>query len=132
MKLLIDTQTFIWFVEDDEKLSLKIKSIMEDTNNQLMLSIACLWEITIKMNLGKIVLSGNIAAIIDKASANGFEILPIESKHLITLSTLELFHRDPFDRIMIAQAITENISIITTDNMFDLYPIKRIGGISNG
>jgi PIN domain nuclease of toxin-antitoxin system len=124
MKLLIDTQSFIWFVEDDEKLSHSVKLLMEDSNNQLVISIACLWEITIKMNLGKLILSGDIATMINKASANGFEILLIEPKHLITLSSLELFHRDPFDRIMIAQAITENISIITSDEMFEQYSVK--------
>jgi PIN domain nuclease of toxin-antitoxin system len=123
MKVLVDTQSFIWFVEDDEKLPDSIRIIMEEPDNTLFISIACLWEITIKMSLDKLKLSGNIKTIIDRTNANGFEILPIEPKHLITLSTLNFVHRDPFDRIMIAQAVTENMPVISSDSIFELYPV---------
>jgi PIN domain nuclease of toxin-antitoxin system len=124
MKVLVDTQSFIWFVEDNEKLPDSIRIIMEEPDNILFISIACLWEITIKMSLEKLKLSGNIETIIEQTNANGFEILPIEPKHLITLATLKFANRDPFDRIMIAQAITENIPVISSDSIFGLYPVK--------
>jgi PIN domain nuclease of toxin-antitoxin system len=76
------------------------------------------------MSLEKLKLSGTIDTIINKALANGFEILPIEPEHLITLSTLTFFHRDPFDRLMIAQAITEDIPLVSSDRIFELYPVK--------
>jgi PIN domain nuclease of toxin-antitoxin system len=125
-KYLIDTQSFIWFVEDNEKLPAFIRTLMESDTVRLVLSIASLWEITIKMSLGKLVLSGDIAAVIGKVADNDFEILPIEPRHLISLSMLEFIHRDPFDRIMIAQAINENIPVISSDAVFSQYPMKRI------
>jgi PIN domain nuclease of toxin-antitoxin system len=81
--------------------------MMEDVDNSLVVSIASFWEITIKMSLGKLRLSENIEILIKTALASGVEFLPIEPAHLITLSTLDFHHKDPFDRIIIAQAITE-------------------------
>ncbi|MDR0877733.1 MAG: type II toxin-antitoxin system VapC family toxin, partial [Treponema sp.] len=104
MQYLVDTQSFIWFVEDDVKLPASIRVLMENDDSQLIISIASLWEMTIKMSLGKLVLSGDIKIMTDKVIENGFTILPIEPKHLITLSTLEFIHRDPFDRIIISQS----------------------------
>jgi PIN domain nuclease of toxin-antitoxin system len=124
--LLIDTQSFIWFVEDDKQLPATIRALMNDSHYQLMISIACLWEITIKTSLSKLVLSTDIATMMSKAQANGYDFLPIKPAHLITLSTLGFIHRDPFDRIMIAQAITEDIPIVTSDNIFEQYPVKRL------
>jgi PIN domain nuclease of toxin-antitoxin system len=91
-----------------------------------MVSIASFWEITIKMSLQKLTLSGNLETLISKSVSNGFEILPVNPAHLITLSTLEFFHKDPFDRMIIAQAISENISVISSDNIFKLYPVSWI------
>jgi PIN domain nuclease of toxin-antitoxin system len=88
--------------------------------------MACLWEITIKASLSKLAISTDIATMINDAQKNGFELLAIEPVHLVTLSTLELIHRDPFDRIMIAQAITEDMPIVTSDNVFEQYPVKRL------
>jgi PIN domain nuclease of toxin-antitoxin system len=124
MKLLIDTQSFIWFCEADDKLPIPIRTVMEDTRNSLAISIASLWEITIKISLQKLKLSGNIETMITKALANGFEILPIEPAHLITLAKLDFFHKDPFDRIIIAQAITESIGLISSDSIFESYPVN--------
>jgi PIN domain nuclease of toxin-antitoxin system len=126
MKLLIDTQSFIWFFEADEQLPLRVRTMMEDAENRLAVSIASSWEITIKMSLQKLKLSGNIETLMNRAFANGFEILPIEPAHLIALSTLDFHHKDPFDRIIISRAITENISVISSDGIFSLYPVKRV------
>ena len=125
MKLLVDTQSFIWFVENDKQLPVKIKNELEDQNNTIIISIASLWEMAIKMSLGKLKLSCDIEKMIDKLYQNGFEILPILPEHIIKLSTLEYFHRDPFDRIIISQGLTENMAIVSSDEIFDDYNVKR-------
>jgi PIN domain nuclease of toxin-antitoxin system len=125
MDILIDSQSFIWFFENNSRLPFSVKIFMEGTNN-LVVSIASFWEIAIKASLGKLVIPENIAGLMDKALFKGFRILPIERNHLITLSTLELIHRDPFDRIIIAQAITENMPVVSSDDIFQQYPIHRI------
>jgi PIN domain nuclease of toxin-antitoxin system len=126
MQYLVDTQSFIWFVEDDAKLPARIRILMENADSQLIISIASLWEMTIKMSLGKLVLSGDIEVMLDKVIANGFTILPIEPKHLIILSTLDFIHRDPFDRIIISQSISDGIPIISSDDIFRQYPIGLV------
>ena len=125
MDILIDTQSFIWFFEDNPRLPASIKLYME-SGNGLVVSIASFWEITIKTNLNKLVIPGNIADVMDKAVFKGFKILPIEREHLIVLSTLELIHRDPFDRIIIAQAIAENMSLVSSDDVFMQYPVNCV------
>ena len=125
MRILIDTQAFIWFVENDNQLPSKIKLEMEDSDNSILISIASLWEMTIKMTLGKLQLGSDIEEMIDNVYRNGFEILPILPEHIIKLSTLEYFHRDPFDRIIISQGLYEKMIIVSSDQVFDNYGIKR-------
>jgi PIN domain nuclease of toxin-antitoxin system len=99
---------------------------MEDQNSHLIVSIASLWEIAIKTSIKKLALSVEFSMFIEKIHQNGFEILPIECPHLITLTTLDFPHRDPFDRIIIAQAITEKIQVISSDDIFKQYPVQWI------
>ena len=125
MRILLDTQAFIWFVENDKQLPSKIKMDLEDLDNTIIISIASLWEMTIKMTLDKLQLDCDIEAMIDKIYRNGFEILPILPDHIIKLSKLDYFHRDPFDRIIISQGLSENMVIVSSDKVFDEYGIKR-------
>jgi len=125
MRILIDTQAFIWFVEDDKQLPEEIKTKLEDLDNSIIISIASLWEMTIKMSLGKLHLGCNIQEMIDKVYQNGFEVLPILPDHIIKLSKLDYFHRDPFDRIIISQGLSENMVIVSSDKAFDEYGVKR-------
>jgi len=125
MDVLIDTQTLIWFCEDNPRLPVPIKLLMESSDN-LFISIASFWEITIKASLGKLTVCENIADVIDNALSKGFRILPIEREHLIALSTLNFIHRDPFDRIIIAQAIAENMPLVSSDDIFQQYPIDCV------
>jgi PIN domain nuclease of toxin-antitoxin system len=125
MRILIDTQAFIWFVENDKQLPSILKKELENIDNSIIISIASLWEMTIKISLDKLHLGCDIAEMIEKVHHNGFEILPILPIHIIKLSTLEYFHRDPFDRIIIAQALSENMVIVCSDKMFDGYKVKR-------
>jgi len=125
MRILVDTQAFIWFVEDDKQLPAKIKIELEDIDNSIVISIASLWEMTIKLSLGKLHIGCLIEEMIDKVYQNGFEILPILPDHIIKLSKLDYFHRDPFDRIIISQGLSENMVIVSSDKVFDEYSIKR-------
>ena len=125
MRILIDTQAFIWFVENDKQIPVKMKKYLENPENTIIVSIASLWEMTIKMSLGKLFLSCDIKEMTEKIYNNGFEILPILPEHIIKLSTLIYLHRDPFDRIIISQGLTENMPIVSSDKIFDNYGINR-------
>ncbi len=126
MKLLLDTHAFIWFVENDNQLPGKTKLKIENPNNTILISIAALWEIAIKMSLKKLDISVSIEEMINLLIQNGFEVFPILPEHIIHLSKLEFHHKDPFDRIIISQGLYNNIKIITKDEIFDKYNIKRI------
>ena len=119
MRILVDTQAFIWFVEDDKQLPAKIKIELEDIDNSIVISIASLWEMTIKLSLGKLQIGCLIEEMIEKVYQNGFEILPILPDPIIKLSKLDYFHRDPFDRIIISQGLSENMVIVSSDKVFD-------------
>jgi PIN domain nuclease of toxin-antitoxin system len=127
MKLLLDTHSFLWFVLDDPKLSTLAKSLIENRENQPLLSKASLWEIAIKQSIGKLRLSLPFTSFItQQLNLNEIQVLNIAIEHLAVVSTLPLHHRDPFDRSMIAQAMSENISILSVDSSFDAYPIQRL------
>ena len=125
MDVLIDTQALIWFCEDNPCLPISVRSFMEKGDN-LVVSMVSFWEITIKASLGKLTICENIADVIDNALSKGFKILPIEREHLIALSTLDFIHRDPFDRIIIAQAMAENMPIVSSDDVFQQYPVNCV------
>ena len=125
MDVLIDTQAFIWFFENNSRLPPSVKLFMEQDNN-LVVSIASFWEICIKASLGKLVIPENIDGLMDNALSKGFKILPIEREHLVTLSTLDAIHRDPVDRIIIAQAITDNMPLVSSDAIFQEYPVNCV------
>jgi PIN domain nuclease of toxin-antitoxin system len=124
--LLIDTQSFIWFAENDPKLPSTIRNVMEDEQYNLFISIASLWEIVIKSSLGKLHLKKDIPEIINGITQSGFSILQIIPQHLITLHSLEYIHRDPFDRIIISQAIAENMQLVSSDEIFGKYQVNLI------
>ena len=124
MDLLIDTHTLLWFYAGDSKLDQKTKNVILDTENTIYLSIAILWEIAIKVNIGKLDFKGVIIEFFAFVERNDFTILPILFQNLIVLSNLPFHHKDPFDRIIITQAITENLIIGSDDAIFKEYNIK--------
>jgi PIN domain nuclease of toxin-antitoxin system len=126
MKILLDTHIFIWFVENDDQLSLSLKQYIDNIQNEIYVSIATLWEIAIKVSLGKLEMSIDILTLIAKIEENGFVILPILPSHSLCVSKLPFHHRDPFDRMLIAQAITEQIYVISKDGSFPFYEIDLI------
>jgi len=118
MKYLIDTHTFIWYANGDSKLSTTAKEII-DSNHEKFISLASLWEMAIKVNIGKLTFTAPFEDVINKQiKINNYKILPIRKAHLFKLINLNLQHRDPFDRMMICQALVENIPIITIDKVF--------------
>ena len=126
MRILLDTHAFIWFAEDDSQLNQTIKKTIEKPTNDIFLSIASIWEMAIKMQLNKLKINKSIEEIIDLVTLNGFELVPILPDHIIKMTTLNFYHRDPFDRIIIAQGLDENFKIVSRDKIFDNYGIERI------
>jgi PIN domain nuclease of toxin-antitoxin system len=126
MDLFLDTHSLIWFLNGDEKLSDKAKSAIEDSANSKIVSIASIWEIAIKISLNKFRFSKGFKHFLDMVEDNGFEILPITFEHALELSTLEYIHRDPFDRLLIAQCKSENLVIVTKDDNIKRYNIRTI------
>lgn len=127
MILLLDTHTFIWYVTDNSRLSNQVLELMNDENNEILLSIASLWEIAIKQNLGKLRFNQPFEIFItQQLSLNDFRLLDIKISHVTVVATLPLHHRDPFDRLLIAQSVVENIPVLSADKIFDAYPIRRI------
>ena len=123
---LLDTHTLIWFIEGSDQLSQKARQEIETENTNNFVSIASLWEIAIKVSLGKIELKTSFYQINNKLSENGFEILPLTFEDTLIISTLPFHHRDPFDRIIIAQAMTNKMTIISKDGQFSLYGAKVV------
>ena len=108
MNLLLDTNAFIWFSEDDEKLGKKAKLMLEDEDNRLFISVVTFWEIAIKKSINKLEMSLSLNELYEKAIEVGFEIMPIEYEHVVLIETLPYYYKDPFDRLIISQAIKEN------------------------
>lgn len=121
MNYLLDTHTFLWFLEGNNNLSEKARISIENTENIKFISIASIWEVAIKLNLGKLKLDIKLEVLKEEILKNNFEILPLDFEHIIELSNLEEIHKDPFDRLIISQAISEKLTIISKDSNFSLY-----------
>ena len=121
MEYLLDTHTFLWFIAGSSDLSLKAKSIILNPDHKKFISIASFWEIAIKLRLEKIQLDIPFKEPKDQALRNGFQILPILFEDTLKLSSLEYHHRDPFDRIIISQALQNEFTIISKDPEFNKY-----------
>ena len=127
MRVLLDTHTFLWFLLEDPQLSPTASDVIIDPTNDIEVSPATYWEIAIKISLGKYELPEPYDIFIEREIAtNDFHILPIEPKHTAVLTTLPFHHRDPFDRLLIAQAMVEAIPILSIDTAFDSYPMTRL------
>ena len=127
MRLLLDTHTFLWFIEGSRLLSRTGRRLIEDPTNSPFLSIASLWEMAIKLSLGKLIIQQPFETLIpSQLHAAGVSVLPITFDHLVTLIALPFHHRDPFDRVLAAQATVEGVTIVSRDASFDAYPITRL------
>ena len=127
MRVLLDTHAFLWFILDDPRLCHAARAIIEDPANDVIISPASYWEIAIKIKLKKYRLPQPYESFMETQIAiNDFRILHIEPRHTALLTTMDLHHRDPFDRLMIAQAIVEQIPLLTDDSSFAPYPVQRL------
>lgn len=126
MRYLLDTQILIWFYEGNPQLSEKIINIIEEEGNSLYFSIASFWEMSIKVGNGKLALSNGLEKWLENVKNDEIEILLVQPNHILTLASLPSPHKDPFDRIIIAQAITENLTLISSDAIFKEYPVLLI------
>lgn len=124
MRILIDTHILIWHLEDDQRLSSYHGYLIEDPVNSVFVSIASFWEIAIKLSLGKLSLSRPLDDVIRATRNSTSIILPIEPEHTLQVARLPHLHKDPFDRMLVAQALTENISLISTDQILSDYGAK--------
>ena len=127
MRALLDTHAFLWWLDGDERLSLAARELIADEHNIILFSAASAWEITTKVRIGK--LPGAIEAADNLAEAllqQGFTELPITVNHAQRAGALPGLHKDPFDRMLIAQAHAENISLISNEKLFDQYAVQRI------
>lgn len=126
MNLLIDTHAVIWFITEDDQLPTHIKELIEDSDNTCFVSIVSLWEMGIKYSLDKLDLKADLKKIFELIDQSGLMILPITPTHILTNSALEFHHRDPFDRLIIAQARSEGLSLISKDGEFKDYNINLL------
>jgi PIN domain nuclease of toxin-antitoxin system len=127
MRLLLDAHTFLWFVWDDVQLGSNARSLIVDASNQKFISAATYWEIAIKVSIGKLDLGEPYRGFMHREiNRNNFDTLPVNVDHAAVVSSLPFHHRDPFDRLLIAQAIVEQMPIVNGDHTFDAYPIDRL------
>lgn len=125
--LLLDTHTALWFCWDDPALSVTAKALIEDPDNRKLVSVASCWEIAIKAGLGKLQLGEPSRTFLYKEIArNNFELLGITLDHATSVESLPAHHKDPFDRLLIAQVITEGVPIVSADAVFDQHGVQRL------
>ena len=127
MKLLLDTHAFLWWDSDPGKLSPKALAACQDPANEMVLSVASVWEMQIKLQLGKLKLSLPLETIIETQQAtNAIVILPIALAHVLALRELPPTHKDPFDRLLVAQANSEGATLVSSDPIFQSYTVSRL------
>ena len=127
MNLLLDTHTFLWFIAGDSSLSKAARSAIEDLNNNLYLSVASVWDLAIKVSIDKLELSEPFETFIpEQLAENGIELLDISVEHAAQIVSMPFHHRDPFDRLIAAQANVEKMTLLSVDGVFDSFGINRL------
>ena len=124
MRFLLDTHAVLWWLSDDRRLGEQARDVIENPANDIIVSVASLWEIVVKVRVGK--LQADISEVIRALEAQAFDFLPIQPIHLQKLAELPLHHRDPFDHLLIAQAFAENATFMTEDQHAPLYAVTFI------
>lgn len=127
MKILLDTHAFLWLTKDDPLVSKKAKKLFLDQDNKFYLSLVSIWEMAIKISLGKLKLKEPLDKfILNQLHENSIEQLIISFRHVVKVRNLPFHHRDPFDRLLISQALEEDFSILSSDAAFDKYEVERL------
>ena len=127
MKLLLDTHTFIWWDSDPLKLSPQVLNMCQDRENVLLLSVASIWEMQIKLQFGRLKLNLSLSELVEgQRQTNKIIMLDVKLEHILALEKLPPHHKDPFDRLLIAQAEIEQAVLVSKDQIFKKYPVKII------
>ena len=127
MRVLLDTHVFLWWVEGDRALPAKARAALADPDNECLVSMASAWELAIKSGLGKLKLAVPVMRyVVEHVAANAFRVLDIRLAHVGRVETLPPHHRDPFDRLLAAQALEEKLPIVSADPVFRKYGVKRV------
>jgi len=127
VRALLDTHAFLWWIDGGDRLSARARRAIADPANTCVLSLASLWEMAIKVSLRKLEVPDPIERFVaDQLAANGFQALGIDLRHVSQVAALPFHHRDPFDRLLVAQALAERLAIVSTDPIFSRYGVKRI------
>jgi PIN domain nuclease of toxin-antitoxin system len=127
MRAILDTHAFLWFIIGDSRPSAAAEQLIEDVRYDLLLSAASVWEIAIKVGQGRLPLPLPIRSFLPRQLAeNDITLLPIEVKHALEVAELPAHHRDPFDRMLVAQALTEQVPILSADATLDQYGVQRV------
>ena len=124
MKILLDTHALLWWLTDDAQPGPRARELVEDPGNDVLVGMVSLWEMAVKIRVGK--LGADIRQITDAVQQDGFTLLDIRVTHLLTLAKLPMHHRDPFDHLLIAQAITEDATFISEDRNTPRYPVRTL------
>lgn len=124
MRILLDTHAVVWYLDGNERLLPNHRHLIVDSRNDVFVSTATLWELAIKISTGKLETPKSLSEILATLQKQGFDILPIMPGHTLQVTALPFHHRDPFDRILIAQALVEHLSLITYDDAFKSYGVK--------
>jgi PIN domain nuclease of toxin-antitoxin system len=126
MRILLDTHAFLWFIGGDVHLSAPARGLIEDETNDVLLSVASLWEMAIKVSLGKLNLGAPFETMIpEQLASNAIDVLPITFAHTARIVMLPFHHRDPFDRLLIAQSLVERLPLVSNEALFDAYGVQR-------
>ena len=127
MRVLLDTHAFLWWIEDATTLSKRARTAISNAGNECLLSLASCWEMAIKLSLGKLRLPSTIERFIpEQLAANSIRQLAIDFRHVARVATLPFHHRDPFDRLLAAQALEERCVVVSADPIFQKYGVQRI------
>ena len=126
MRLLLDTHAFLWFVTGSGRLSARARRALEADDAELVLSAASVWEMAIKAKLGRLTLPAGVEEYIAEKVAEGFVVLPIEWPHAAAVERLPMLHRDPFDRLIVAQSLAERLPLVSADRQFHRYGVKVV------
>jgi PIN domain nuclease of toxin-antitoxin system len=122
MKLLLDTHLLLWAAAEPDRLSAEVRSLIENPENELLFSAASLWEVAIKRGLGRPDFKVDARLLRRGLLDNGYSELPIISDHIVAIESLPMLHKDPFDRVLVAQATVEGVTLLTTDSLVAQYP----------
>lgn len=127
MRLLLDTHTFLWFVNNEPSLSNTARLLIEDADQQPILSIASVWEMAVKISVEKLQLPKPVETFaVEQLRINSISLMTINLSHIAVIARLPMHHKDPFDRMLIAQSMSEELPIVSADSAFDAYGVQRL------